>query len=162
MARPCVQTTAEVGHLAGIARAGGQIVGQLVGFAYAAAPSEIERGVGDDPVQPGAERLADEKAVEGAIGMQEPFLHGVFGVLVVGRDGAGHRIRPPLVRANQLAERVGTALLGGRDQEMLVMRSERRITRHHPDRNLGLLIGCTDFHGLLRGSLGPLVPYPPS
>ena len=50
--------------LGGIPERRGDRLGEFVGVAHLAAARDVERGVGDDPVQPGTERLVRQEPVD--------------------------------------------------------------------------------------------------
>ena len=72
-------------------------VAQLVGRPHLSAPGDIERGIGHDPVKPGAEPLICIEPFERLISANETFLDRVLSVLVDCYDRSGNQVRAPLV-----------------------------------------------------------------
>lgn len=103
-------------------------VGECIGIANLLAARDIERGVRHDAMQPRAERLVRQEAIERAIGVEEPFLHRILRVFVREHDRAGNRIRSPLVQLYQLSKRLGLSALRGDNERLLAF--ARRVTRH--------------------------------
>lgn len=114
------QARAQVGRFGGVARVRGKRLRELTGVAYFAAPGDVEGGVGHDSMKPSPERLIGSKPIEGAIGVEKPFLNCILGVLVRRNNSAGNSIGTPLVHAHQGPIGLGVAALCGKDQGPLV------------------------------------------
>jgi hypothetical protein len=117
------EPSTQVRRFGWVAELSREIVRQSVGLAHTAASGQVECRVGDYAVEPGAEWLSEQEPVEGAVGVQEAFLNGVFGILVVGGNCSGHGIRAPLVSAHQRAKGLSVATLRSGYQLPLVGQS---------------------------------------
>lgn len=79
-------------------------VDQFVGVPHFPPAREIQRGIADDAVQPGAERLIGPEATQRPMRMEKTFLHRVFGVFVREQDSARHCIRALLMPPDELCK----------------------------------------------------------
>ena len=70
-----------------------------------AAPQPVERGVHDDPVQPGRDRGVAAELVGAAVGGDEGVLQGVRGLLRVTGRPQGHGPQPVAVALDEERER---------------------------------------------------------
>ncbi len=122
------QTAPQFVRLTRIAKRRRDRVGEGIGVANLLAARDVQRGVRHDAMQPRAERLVRQEAIERAIRVEEPLLHRILRVLVREHDGAGNRVRAPLVQAHELSERLGLTALRRDDQGLLAF--TRRVTRH--------------------------------
>ena len=122
------QTPPQLVRLTRIAEWRSDRVGECIGIANLLAARDIECGIRHDAMKPRAERLVRQEAIERPIGVKETFLHRIFRVFVREHDGAGNRIRAPLVQAHQLSERLGLTALRGDNERLLAF--ARRVTRH--------------------------------
>jgi hypothetical protein len=122
------QPAAQFVRFAGIAKRRCDGVGECVRVAHLLASRYVQRGVGDDAMEPGAERLIGQEAVEGAIRMEESLLYRVFRVFVREHDRARNSVGTALMQAHEIRERFRLSALRGDNERMLAF--PRRVTRH--------------------------------
>ncbi len=79
-------------------------------------------------MQPRTEGLIRQESVKRFVCVQERFLHCILGVLMIHHNRSRHSIGAPLVRSNQLRERLSLAALRGEYEISLV----RWTVRHGP------------------------------
>ena len=101
---------------------------ERVSVAHLFPARDVERCVGDDTMQPGAERLIRQEPIERTVCMEKSFLHGVLRVLVREHDGASDRIGSSLVKPDEVRKRLRLPTLSGDDQRVLTL--ARRVTSH--------------------------------
>ena len=77
-----------------------------------ASPCQIERRVGDDPIEPGAESLSGVEPIQRLVRPQKPFLHSVFGILMRQNDRPRHYVRTSLVQTHEAGKTPLVSLLG--------------------------------------------------
>jgi len=77
---------------------------QLVRVSDLAPAGQIERRVGDDPIQPCTKSLRGIEPVERLVRPQKTFLHCVFGILVGQNDRTRHYVSAPLVQPHEAGE----------------------------------------------------------
>jgi hypothetical protein len=71
-------------------------------------------------MEPSPERLIGSKPIEGAIGVEKPFLNRILGVFVRRNNSTGNSIGAPLVHAHQGPVGIRIAPLRGEDERALV------------------------------------------
>ncbi len=94
-------------------------IDQFVGVTHLAPPSEVQRGIADDPVEPRPERLIGAEPTQRPMGMQESFLHGILGVFMRKQNRPRNGIGALLVAAHKL--RKGTRVAFLRRQHILTL-----------------------------------------
>src|SRR5204863_5970083 len=132
----------------GIAERQRQRIRQLVRIPYLATPDEIQRRVGDDAVEPRAERLIRPEAIQRAEGVQKSFLYGILGILMGEHDRARHGVRPTLMPPHELTERPFVSALRGDDE--VAFAGPRAIISHRRRERQGRC--ALDAHTLPRRS----------
>jgi hypothetical protein len=79
---------------------------------YFLAPGEIQRRVGDDPIEPRTERLSRVEPIESLVCTQKGFLNRVLCVLMGHDDRSGHDICPALMKPHEASKTSFVALSG--------------------------------------------------
>lgn len=95
--------------------------GEGVGVTHFLSSRDVERSVGHDAMEPRGECLVGKEPIQGTERVEEPFLHGVFGVFVREHDRARDRVCPSLMRLNERGERIGVAALSSKHQLVLAL-----------------------------------------
>ena len=111
-----VRTGLEPGHLAEPGRLGRRGAGRHRPLAPAGGAPHVQAAAGGDPIQPGPDRGAPLKAAQALPGRQQRVLHGVLGVLHRTEHPVAVHPQFPLVRPDELAERVPVTRAGQVDQ----------------------------------------------
>jgi hypothetical protein len=85
---------------------------KLLGGAHLFPPSQIERRICDDAIEPGTERLRGIEPIESLVRAQKSFLHRVLCIFMSHDDRSRHYIRTALVQSHEPAETPVVALPG--------------------------------------------------
>lgn len=96
---------------------------ELFGGTDLLAPSQIEGRIGDDPIEPRAERLSRVEPFEGLVRAQESVLNRVFSVLMRHDDRPRHYIRASLVQTHKAGKTPLVALSGQTYELSLLIRN---------------------------------------
>src|SRR4029079_1882284 len=88
-------------------------------------PRQIERRIGNDPVQPGAEGLGRIEPVQRLVRAQKSVLDRVLGVLVRENDRPRHNVGASLVQTHEAGETPLVSLLGQTYELSLLVRYTR-------------------------------------
>ncbi len=102
---------------------------KLFGAAHLPASCQIERGVGDDPIEPGTKCLTGVEPIERLKCANESILHCVLSVFMDGDDSPSHEVRASLVQAHQAREGVMIASAGSFSQRAFLMGNTCRIVQ---------------------------------
>lgn len=108
-----VQAPSQLVRLPRIPEWHGNRVRQLVRVADFPPPHQIERRIGHDAVQPGAERLIGKETVQRFEGVKKALLNRVLRVFVREHDRATHGIGSTLVLAHERSEGFAVSALSG-------------------------------------------------
>jgi len=85
---------------------------------------EVNREIGDDPIQPGEERRSAVEGIKSAVNAQKCLLNDLTGILFIAQQPERDREGTPLVALNQLLEREFIAFLGAFDEDTILLRFE--------------------------------------
>lgn len=96
-------------------------LGERIGIADFLSSRDVERGIGNNAVQPRRERLIGKETIKRTKGMQETFLHSVLCILVREYDRSSHGIRPTLMCVHQRGKCIGVAALRGDHQAVFAL-----------------------------------------
>ena len=119
------QPSPQLVSLSGIPKTTCQRLVQLIGGPHLSPASQIQRGVRDDAVEPGSERLIQIETVQRLVRPHERFLNRILRVFVYRDDRPGDSVSALRMQMNEYSKRPLIASLGGRGQSPLI----RRITR---------------------------------
>ena len=111
-----VRTGLEPGHLADPGRLGRRRARRHRPLAPAGRTAHVQAAAGGHPVQPGPDRGAPLEACDALPGGQQRILHGVLGVLHRTEHPVAVHLQFPLVRPDELAERLPVPRPGQVDQ----------------------------------------------
>ena len=102
---------------------------KLFGAAHLPASRQIERGIRNDPVEPGTKCLTGIEPIERLIRANESILYRVLSVFMDGDDSPSHEVRASLVQAHQAREGVMIASAGSFSQRAFLMGNTCRIVQ---------------------------------
>ena len=95
------------------------------GWAVACACARVERRVRHDLQEPGPEPAPAVEVVQVDVGLQEPLLHRVMGVMLVPQEAVGHAVGDAPVAAEELLAGRAVALTRQGDEGLVGRRSRR-------------------------------------
>ena len=93
---------------------------QLIGRPHLPSTRQIQRRVGDNPVQPRPERLLQVESVQRFVRANKRFLNRILRILVDRYYRTRHGVCTLRMQPNQQSKRVLVAPLGGRGQDAFV------------------------------------------
>ena len=95
-----------------ISEGGRNRIRELLSVSNLSSPSQIERRVGDDPIQPCSESLRWVEPVQRLMCAQKTFLHRILRILVRHHDRPRHDVGAPLMKTHEPGEPPLVSLFG--------------------------------------------------